>query len=497
MKRRWLIWTLAVAMVLLAIVLIVAISGTDADRFVVGKPLPPGPVTPQLVISDDGAAVLLAPDGSLWHWNGDPSRGSVPSPAGWQELAEFPQSLDSGRHWRSVTMWSSAVVALKDDGTLWQWSIQGAVARPPGSSLRPPTRIGTNNDWAAISGMTSHCMALKKDGTLWGWGQNQDGQVGIGKPEDANKEDVLTGRLPASGQPTRVTEPAMVGTDHDWKAVAAGGFLSYALKQDGTLWGWGTFGAGGTNDYWPRQIDTATNWVAMAVGEFHLVELKSDGTLWIRGPNGNWAAPDYVPAGNGHGLFQLGKDSDWAVVYCGLNCEFARKKDGSWWVCGKNSNGRLGADKLMILTPQRKQGPAATRGPQPVRRGGAANYSNHGDGWSWLDATSLQRMGRDFEPWAFASGGETTLLLTKDGNLWTWGTRIGAKPSPFAAKGIRGVYQSSVAWLKDMFRPKSVQKQVTSSPSSADVQIDPAPHKLWTLPAEVRRGLGTNINTAK
>src|SRR5262245_16641567 len=104
MKRRRLIWILSAAMLLLAVILIVAISGADPDRFVIGKPLPPGPVTPRLVLKYDGAAVLLAPDGSLWHWNGDPSRGFVISPAGRQIMSEFPIQLGSERCWRAVSM---------------------------------------------------------------------------------------------------------------------------------------------------------------------------------------------------------------------------------------------------------------------------------------------------------------------------------------------------------------------------------------------------------
>ncbi|WP_392388841.1 hypothetical protein [Flavobacterium piscinae] len=33
--------------------------------------------------------------------------------------------------------------------------------------------------------------------------------------------------------------PTQIGTDTDWAFVAAGGNSSYALKQDGSLWGWG------------------------------------------------------------------------------------------------------------------------------------------------------------------------------------------------------------------------------------------------------------------
>jgi alpha-tubulin suppressor-like RCC1 family protein len=62
-------------------------------------------------------------------------------------------------------------------------------------------------------------------------------------------------------------------------------------------------------------------------------------------------------------------------------------KDGSWWVCGWNSLRQLGF-------------------------GGT-------DGWF----PSPKRLPFDFDPWAFAPGEGTTLLLGQDGQLGTWGWR--------------------------------------------------------------------------
>jgi alpha-tubulin suppressor-like RCC1 family protein len=496
MRKRFIL-AIVVVLLVLATVLVVTLFSMEEDRFVIGKPLPPGPVQPQLHVSYNGEAVFLAPDGSVWHWGGNPSMGGViMSPAGRQGMEEFPQRLGTDHHWRAVAMSSGAVVALKNDGTLWQWSNQGWPAGA-GIPARPATQIGTDNDWLDVSGMVSHFMALKKDGTLWGWGQNESGQIGNG--EGTVDPNTSSGGLGVSfrGPNSRMNTPVMVGTNHDWKAIAAGAFNSYALKQDGTFWGWGS-GLGyqkKTNDVVPKQLDPGTNWVSISVGDYHVVALKSDGTLWLRGQNASLAARDYAPSRAGETLFQLGTDTDWTATISGQNCFFARKKDGSWWVCGDNTNGKLGADQLMQIVRPPQAGAAPSRGPQTGRRGGGATTRTYG-GFSWTQAGSLQRLGRDFEPWAFGAGGETTLLLTKDGNLWTWGTRLGAKPSPFAAKGgIRGVYQSSVAWIKEVLRPKSNQKQMTSSPTSGDVKIDPAPHKLWSLPAEVRQGLGTNAAT--
>src|SRR5262249_40129395 len=143
--------------------------------------LPRGPATPQLVVSYNGQAAFLAPDGSVWVWGGNPSMGSMASPAGGPNMVEVPQRLDAGPHWRALAMSSGAIDGLKNDSTRWQWSNRGP--RPAGSAskLSSASQIGTDNDWADVSGMVSHFMALKKDGTLWGWGQNESGQIGNGE----------------------------------------------------------------------------------------------------------------------------------------------------------------------------------------------------------------------------------------------------------------------------------------------------------------------------
>ncbi len=86
---------------------------------------------------------------------------------------------------------------------------------------------------------------------------------------------------------------------------------------------------------------------------------------------------------------ELGGDNDWTDVYTGEDALFARKKDGNWWVCGENREGDLGLGKRLAFAPL----------PRRVAFG--------------------------FEPWAFAPGSGTTLMLGQDGRLWTWGRRLG------------------------------------------------------------------------
>jgi len=360
-----------------------------------GKPLPPGKVKPQLVNVWD-AAVLLAPDGSLWAWGGTQSGlvSVLPRPT----TSKIPRRVGSDSDWRQVASSVRHTVALKEDGSLWAWGDngQGQVGQ---SNLThrygTPTRIGTETNWSQICVSSSHSLALKKDGSLWAWGWNDYGQLGDG---------TTIGR--------RV--PTMIGTKGDWRTIAAAGFKSFALKSNGTIWGWGDFGD--NNALAPEQIESGTNWLAISAYGVTLLARKSDGTIWqtiLSAPLVD-AASVSSPTAN---LTQIGRDSDWSEIDAGGDSFFARKTDGSWWVCGKNDKGQLGLGTNFTAVP------------------------------------SPQRLPFGFEAWAFAPGSGTTLLLCKDGKLWTWGTRLGAA-------------------------------------KSAMDHIDQTPFLLWELPPEVRRSLG-------
>jgi alpha-tubulin suppressor-like RCC1 family protein len=74
-------------------------------------------------------------------------------------------------------------------------------------------------------------------------------------------------------------------------AISVGGFHSYALKNDGTVWAWGwnlygMLGNGTTTDsYTPVQVSGLTGITAIAGEYLHAIALKNDGTLWAWGPN--------------------------------------------------------------------------------------------------------------------------------------------------------------------------------------------------------------------
>jgi hypothetical protein len=410
---------------LILTVLLVLVLQPDAPAIRTGKPLPPGKVRPQLVIAQD-TAVLLAPDGSLWAWGGDQFKlkNVFPQPA----ISQVPRRVGLDSDWTQVAAGVTHVVALKNDGSLWSWGMNDQGETGQGSLtnyIATPTRIGTETNWTQICANFTHSLALKNDGSLWAWGGNSEGELGDGTTNDR-------------------AIPTRIGTARDWRMIVASCARDFGLKKNGTLWVWGLHGT--RHDLTPRQIAPDTNWLAFSDCGGALMALKTDGTLWLEGPYAYKVAPAFV-SGPTENFVQVGRDRDWTEVYVRAYLFYGRKKDGSWWGCGNNGRGELGL------------------GPK-VRA-----------------VASPQRLPFDFDPWAFATEWGTTLLLSKDGKLWTWGCRIGmGEPG-----AVRQKFETFAA---------PAMKRIPFLGFLIKSDINYAPHLLWELPPEVQRSLRTAPATA-
>ncbi len=411
----------------------------NQPNFTVGPPLPSGKVTPKLVAIED-RTILLAPDGSLWEW------GQIPNSSGTNEF-EFPQRLGMDTDWSDVAGCRTTILALKRNGSLWGWvsNNYGELASPPNSNpVYQPTRIGTETNWAKISVGYAHALALKTDGSLWAWGGLFNSRAGKG----------------ADYNPVPMTQ---IGLDHDWKTIAAGGVKSYALKRNGTLWSWfASFGP--HKDSSPSQIESGTNWTSITVNGRCLLALQSNGSLWASGDSAVITGPEFInSSGISVRLIPIYLDRDWSEVHGGTECLFARKKDGSWWISGRNFYGQLALPRSVYFA-------GTSRAPSPG-----------------LYVPKPERFSFEFEPWAFSSGSFHTSLLTRDGILWTWGKRLGTKTSP-TLNSIKDFANRKLAALPRHLRPFTVE----------DVLTDYTPHRLWQLPASIRASLDnstTNNNS--
>lgn len=107
-----------------------------------------------------------------------------------------------------------------------------------------------------------------------------------------------------------------IGSNTNWATIACGKSHSYATRQDGTLWAWGSnmfsqLGDGTyTTRFSPVQAGIATNCSRAFGGQADGNGLRTDGTLWVWGssytgtflqlntfePNSVWPPPRHPDA---------------------------------------------------------------------------------------------------------------------------------------------------------------------------------------------------------
>ncbi|WP_395845210.1 RCC1 domain-containing protein [Cystobacter fuscus] len=130
------------------------------------------------------------------------------------------------------------------------------------------------------------------------------------------------------------------------KAVAAGWSNALALKQDGTVWSWGDnsygqLGDGTTvNRSTPVQVIGLSDVVAIAI-DSHSLALKRDGTVWA------WGLGGYGELGDGRWQnsaipVQVSALSGVTAISAGADHSMALKSDGTVWTWGHNAHGQLG-----------------------------------------------------------------------------------------------------------------------------------------------------------
>jgi alpha-tubulin suppressor-like RCC1 family protein len=228
------------------------------------------------------------------------------------------------------------IIAKRTDGSIWGRgpNLYGNLGNGTTGFVNALTQIGTDTNWTnTISAGGNNTFAIKTNGTLWVWGQNNGGSLGLGLT------DVTT-----------IVPLTQVGTATTWIKVVTFGRTPLAIKNDGTLWSWGTniegkLGTGNTNNSYqvtvPTQVGTTTNWQSVYAGTAGNFAIKTDGTLW------SWGSESPVqlgyPDANVNNAYriphQVGTDTNWATVSVGSSITCGIKTDGTLWAWGSTNFG--------------------------------------------------------------------------------------------------------------------------------------------------------------
>ena len=192
---------------------------------------------------------------------------------------------------------------------------------------------GTHN--TSIQAGRYYSMYVNDLGELWTWGKNSNGQLGDGTTSDRkipymvmdNVSSVISSSKEFSNYP-----------NHNLQNPSA----TFAIKKDGTLWGWGGNNNGQLGDNTTKDrllpYKIMDNVASVQANDYRIFAIKKDRTLygWGKNENGEIIAETTIDFTSPQKVM-----TDVKSIIPGWTMTYAIKNDKGLWVWGKD-DGQLG-----------------------------------------------------------------------------------------------------------------------------------------------------------
>jgi RHS repeat-associated protein len=290
---------------------------------------------------------------------------------------------------------------------------------------------------AVVASAVSPAGATTTAPSVLAWGDNSFGQFGIAPPPSSSGvEGRVSNGLPAGG----------------WAQVVATQEAVGALKDDGTVWTWGSgctvLGRAAGCLTTPAQVVGISGVNALAAGASHMLALKSDGTVWGWGSNRVGELGNHGVVGDSYTPVQALNLTGVVAIAAGgwvggADDSYALKSDGTVWAWGWNSWGQLGNGTTGTGQSDGTPHPDAVQvsglsGVASITAGAGFGSAVKSDGsvWSWgwnaygqlgnnsqtdsnvaVQASGLTGVAQASAP----STGTHVLTVRSDGSVWSWG----------------------------------------------------------------------------
>jgi len=187
---------------------------------------------------------------------------------------------------------------------------------------KPKQELTHSRDWMSVWQHDGGFIAAKKDRSLWAFGEIKKEYLAFG--QIMNKKSIYTYHL----RPKRIKGK--------WRDISVTWNRIYAIRSDGTLWGWGRDVIGSSYLSKPTQIGSSRKWQTIETtgsseggecGDYTLA-FQSDGSLW------GWGDRDreFIEFLKQPSINKPNKiDGAWNKVSMGCYEIYATKKNGSLW----------------------------------------------------------------------------------------------------------------------------------------------------------------------
>jgi alpha-tubulin suppressor-like RCC1 family protein len=231
--------------------------------------------------------------------------------------------------------------AVLSDGTARCWGLNtnGQLGDGTKTFSDVPVLVdGLSNIVSITAAHSRHTCALLDDRTVWCWGANDFGQLGDGAGDGLDN--------PTAVQVSGLSNVTQIDT---------GAHHTCAVREDGTVWCWGSNFEGALGDgtavqvrETPVQVVGITTAVSVAAAYSPSCAVLEDGTAWCWGKNGDGQL--------GHGgteafstvPVQVSGLATVTAVTAGEGHACALLEDTSAWCWGDNSDSQLGTEMIIL-----------------------------------------------------------------------------------------------------------------------------------------------------